>query len=240
MATDIGGVWRTVGGRRIFIKDGENLETAMKKSGKFGNKKQESKEEKNKDDLYKNVVQGKDLSNDDEEDFNKIIEKQGFNGKPIVINNEEEFEKMVKEDTVGMYRGIRADDKETVDKYKDMLRNGEFVMNSDNQSVSGRGLYTAAYKPGDKEAERRSREVAEKYAGFRSMFAKPGTEVEYKETGQVERFTFTKDVNIYKPSESEKRLSDTQIAKKGYDAYYSRDGEYIIILNRTKMIILDK
>lgn len=29
------GVWRTVGGRRIFIKDGDNLETAMKKSGKF-------------------------------------------------------------------------------------------------------------------------------------------------------------------------------------------------------------
>lgn len=34
---DIGGVWRTVGGRRIFIKDGEDLETAMKNSGKFGN-----------------------------------------------------------------------------------------------------------------------------------------------------------------------------------------------------------
>lgn len=36
--TDIGGVWRTVGGRRIFIKDGEDLATAMKNSGKFGNK----------------------------------------------------------------------------------------------------------------------------------------------------------------------------------------------------------
>ena len=35
MAED--GVWRTVGGRRIFIKDGEDLETAMKNSGKFNN-----------------------------------------------------------------------------------------------------------------------------------------------------------------------------------------------------------
>lgn len=42
--TDIGGVWRTVGGRRIFIKDGEDLETAMKKSGKFENKKENKKE----------------------------------------------------------------------------------------------------------------------------------------------------------------------------------------------------
>ena len=33
---DIGGVWRTVGGRRIFIKDGQDLKKAMEKSGKFG------------------------------------------------------------------------------------------------------------------------------------------------------------------------------------------------------------
>lgn len=36
--SDLGGVWRTVGGRRIFIKDGEDLATAMKNSGKFRNK----------------------------------------------------------------------------------------------------------------------------------------------------------------------------------------------------------
>lgn len=29
------GVWRTVGGRRIFIRDGEDLSSAMKRSGKF-------------------------------------------------------------------------------------------------------------------------------------------------------------------------------------------------------------
>ena len=40
------GVWRTVGGRRIFIKDGESLSSAMKKSGKFGKKKREDEIEK--------------------------------------------------------------------------------------------------------------------------------------------------------------------------------------------------
>lgn len=39
MASDIGGVWRTVGGRRIFIKDGQLLEDAMKQSGKFNKNK---------------------------------------------------------------------------------------------------------------------------------------------------------------------------------------------------------
>ena len=42
MASDEGGVWRTVGGRRIFIKDGEDLSTAMKNSGKFKSKKDDT------------------------------------------------------------------------------------------------------------------------------------------------------------------------------------------------------
>lgn len=42
--SDIGGVWRTIGGRRVFIKDGDNLETAMKKSGKFRKITTEKKE----------------------------------------------------------------------------------------------------------------------------------------------------------------------------------------------------
>lgn len=41
--SDIGGVWRTVGGRRIFIKDGQSLDNAMKESGKFGENSQEQK-----------------------------------------------------------------------------------------------------------------------------------------------------------------------------------------------------
>lgn len=32
---DIGGVWRTIGGRRVFIKTGQSLSSAMKESGKF-------------------------------------------------------------------------------------------------------------------------------------------------------------------------------------------------------------
>lgn len=32
---EIGGVWRTFGGRRVFIKNGQDLATAMKESGKF-------------------------------------------------------------------------------------------------------------------------------------------------------------------------------------------------------------
>lgn len=44
------GVWRTVGGRRIFIRDGEDLSNAMKRSGKFkSTKKKNSKDIMNMD-----------------------------------------------------------------------------------------------------------------------------------------------------------------------------------------------
>ena len=35
MANDLGGVWRTIGGRKVFIKDGQSISSAMKESGKF-------------------------------------------------------------------------------------------------------------------------------------------------------------------------------------------------------------
>lgn len=61
MDNNIGGVWRTVGGRRIFIKDGQDLATAMRESGKF---------KKNKDDrlgiFNENII---------ERDFKKLNKK---------------------------------------------------------------------------------------------------------------------------------------------------------------------
>ena len=43
------GVFRTVGGRRIFIKEGQDLATAMKESGKFSKKEDKENKENNKE-----------------------------------------------------------------------------------------------------------------------------------------------------------------------------------------------
>ena len=48
------GVWRTIGGRRIFIRDGESLSSAMKKSGKFKSTKKKLSE-KDEDDIRKSM-----------------------------------------------------------------------------------------------------------------------------------------------------------------------------------------
>lgn len=82
------GVWRTVGGRRIFIKEGQDLASAMKESGKFKssieNKEKElSKEEKadksvlirqQRDELQEKLRKG-GLSKDEYEDIKKQIKE---------------------------------------------------------------------------------------------------------------------------------------------------------------------
>lgn len=50
---DIGGVWRTIGGRKVFIKDGQDLASAMKESGKFKSANKISK--KDEDDIKKSM-----------------------------------------------------------------------------------------------------------------------------------------------------------------------------------------
>ena len=53
------GVWRTIGGHKVFIKDGEDLGTAMKKSGKFKKsnlKNKNSKEEFTEEQRKKKIV----------------------------------------------------------------------------------------------------------------------------------------------------------------------------------------
>lgn len=51
------GIWRTVGGRRIFIKEGQDLASAMKESGKFNsNTKKKSKELSKEEKAEKSVL----------------------------------------------------------------------------------------------------------------------------------------------------------------------------------------
>lgn len=83
---DLGGVWRTVGGRRIFIKDGQDLATAMKESGKFENVSQKNRLK----DLRKQLDEAKGfLSRANLQNEITALEK-GF-------NNYEEYEKFKQE-----------------------------------------------------------------------------------------------------------------------------------------------
>lgn len=77
------GVWRTVGGRRIFIKNGEDLATAMKKSGKF--KKRNKKFLPNSKE-YNEVAYHASNADFNEFDTSKIGTGQGENTQGNGIN----------------------------------------------------------------------------------------------------------------------------------------------------------
>ena len=71
--SDLGGVWRTVGGRRIFIKDGEDLATAMKNSGKFKSKAKE--DEYGFKRIGKTAIKIDDMSDDYKRDIEDTLEE---------------------------------------------------------------------------------------------------------------------------------------------------------------------
>lgn len=69
---DLGGVWRTVGGRRIFIKDGQDLYEAMNDSGKFTNLKKTNSQRKAKERTTSQVDKEYELYKKAREDENSI------------------------------------------------------------------------------------------------------------------------------------------------------------------------
>ena len=94
--SDLGGVWRTVGGRRIFIKDGEDLKTAMDRSGKFKNSKVTDDEEThfNMKDLE---VRVKETINEIENYYKKLEEFNDRKNTPEYKKQQKEFEQYIKD-----------------------------------------------------------------------------------------------------------------------------------------------
>lgn len=74
---DEDGVWRTIGGRKVFIRNGQNLADAMKESGKFKSaKKQEDKQEHKEEIKEQPKDEIKDKKKDKEKELKPKKEKK--------------------------------------------------------------------------------------------------------------------------------------------------------------------
>lgn len=81
------GVWRTIAGRKVFIREGQSLSTAMKQSGKFKSGKKEIKkgndygkehDEKNYREIEKQLLEDyTKVDTEDLEEYYKIFKEQG-------------------------------------------------------------------------------------------------------------------------------------------------------------------
>lgn len=78
---DVGGIWRTIGGRRVFIKTGQDLASAMRESGKFKNNFKKSKIGDKRDKKYDDYL-------------DKYKDKSEGELRRIIYESNDEVEKM--------------------------------------------------------------------------------------------------------------------------------------------------
>lgn len=119
---DEDGVWRTIGGRRIFIKEGQDLASAMKESGKFtkGDKKGTVKSKNPVNDLKDKARELdkepeflKNATDEEKENYYKNvaeIEKMKKMGQNEYLS--EKARNTAKEDGKGMYYELKNKDSE--------------------------------------------------------------------------------------------------------------------------------
>ena len=214
-----------------------------------------------------NAVDGKDLAgkfrfDDNSTDYSieQVIKAQGFDGKPTVTSDPAAFASACKASNFIAKRGIGATNQRTIDAYDQEMKTGQFYVKCSGGSVHGYGMYTASVAANGRNAKSGVRDAegtAQAYAnGNRAMkiytmtldkSAKIGNETtlkqqmrsdsEFQSVCQASKLKnyYTQDVGVY-------------AAYKGYDAYIAGNGrssasgsssDYTVILNRSKVILLD-
>lgn len=126
------GVWRTVKGRRIFIRDGEDLETAMRNSGKF-NKSQNS----NRKEPQKSQKSYNDWDSEEKKRFRRWYRKNAELLAKKYGGTDDEVRKKAQEEWANKHN--LDDTKEPVDKAKEIserIRNQRQAISDNTKSVS--------------------------------------------------------------------------------------------------------
>lgn len=215
------------------------------------------------------VVQGKNLVGmynikQRTEDIKEIVQKQGFDGKPTVLAKDD-FIQAVKDDTFIAQRTYTAGSKAELEKYIDMLRNGDFYVDCRvGGKAHGKGMYAAAdYTKGTalkkivSEMENYQQIGMTSRGEYWTMIETLALKPDAKIIDEVDvKPTYLKAFNDYWKSKglTTREINDKIIAQRlvskdigvmaaelGYDAIRSKGvirSDYMVILNRTKVILL--
>lgn len=116
-----GGVWRTIGGRRVFIKDGQSLSDAMKKSGKFSKDKKTVEnintiEENIKKEIEKNIKLDSKDNNKNNVRVREYMEEHYPDYEYEFANDKAE----------GKLRNFRIKSEEEIQKAKEYVKKEEY------------------------------------------------------------------------------------------------------------------
>ena len=140
---DSDGVWRTIGGRRVFIRNGQSLSDAMIESGKFKNLRSDYKKAKEDDEyeLYKKARENEDSidpmtenSTDWEQLDKKYKERYEKENKSFEENKTsgQKTADLIKENNIKTF-GDEIEEKERLDIAKDIAKE-VYGLNENNAS----------------------------------------------------------------------------------------------------------
>lgn len=257
------GVWRTIGGRRVFIKKGQSLSGAMKESGKFNLKNKKPKEAKptkteKKEATYEeleNIAENKALNDDYSKSTDRIkdmaknyYKELGYDAKPVAVD-EEEYNKLKSKGYKEIHRGIRGygEEGKTGKDFVKQYNEGDLYIG--DQRVFGSGTYYTYEKDASSTVERYSNKDGATVSNLLSKDAKVITssklnELKAKYSKQaVDKAMEISKTDMNKASKYYDKMNkiintDNGIfaASLGYDAIDVEDANYIVSLNRGKII----
>ena len=188
MANETDGVWRTVGGRRIFIKGGQDLASAMKESGKFkkSSKKPRIGDERDKKlndylEKYKDKTEGelRTIIHESDDEVEKMSANKLLNdmkeedkniAKHIQENKYQQLTGAEEDGLAGLY-GKKFDNAEDLARAVQMERNnriGDFEAELDRMEEEGQNV--SMYKEKGWDDEVNYNELVEKIKNNPSQF----------------------------------------------------------------------
>ena len=201
----------------------------------------------------------------DLKDINEVLKAQGFDGKPTVLNKTE-FLKAVKDDTFIAQRTYTAPSKDKLDEYINMLRSGDFYVDCRTGGrAHGKGMYAAADYTKGKALRRVIDEMThyqnlgaiqrgEHYTMTETLTIDPSARI-IDEANVVNEFIYRYTQELKAQGYSTREINDKIISNgwrdrdkgvlaslMGYDVIRAVPSpfraDYMVILNRTKLILL--
>lgn len=199
------------------------------------------------------------------QDINEVLKIQGFDGLPQVVNKDD-FIKAVNDDTFVAQRTYTAPDKNTLDSYIDMLRNSDFYVDCRTGGrAHGKGMYAAADYSKGNDLRRVVNEMVhyqkigatqrgEQWTQTETLTLVPNARI-IDEAEIKKQFIFSFSQYYKSRGFTQRQINDKIIAEgwlnrdvgvlaaiMGYDAIRAvpsvNRADYMVILNRTKLILL--
>lgn len=218
------GVWRTIGGRRVFIRTGQSLSDAMKESGKFKKKDEEKRniktitqEEYDKlpndyKGTLKELVDTAEFRGENKEELRKFYEKQGF-------NIEEDKTILENENGGTILRPVKVNKSE--DKYKGLTEEGKRIVRGDFKNQEEKDMWEKAGK--ETEELLNNDKFYTRKDGTKEYDPYKGTRFEKKYDSVEDRYNKDKDFRDMLKGEHEKTLKATRGEINSYFDLENRD-----------------